>query len=139
MERPRLHVSSVVLGAADPRELAAFYHRLLGWAVAEEYPARPGYPAEDGWAILRPPPGEPGLRGLAVQWEPDYLPPSWPSAPGEPQMMMHLDIAVDDLEAGVTWALQAGATLADYQPQEHVRVLLDPAGHPFCLFRPSPA
>ncbi len=41
-------VSSVVLGAADPRELAAFHHRLLGWAVAEEYPARPGYPAEDG-------------------------------------------------------------------------------------------
>jgi len=54
-------------------------------------------------------------------------------------MMMHLDIAVDDIEAGVAWALQAGATLAGYQPQEHVRVLLDPAGHPFCLFRPAPA
>jgi catechol 2,3-dioxygenase-like lactoylglutathione lyase family enzyme len=139
MERPRLHVSSVVLGAADPRELAAFYHRLPGWAVAEEYPARPGYPAADGWAILRPPPGEAGLRGLAVQWEPDYLPPAWPPAPGEPQMMMHLDIAVDDLEAGAAWALQAGATLAGHQPQEHVRVLLDPAGHPFCLFRAASA
>jgi catechol 2,3-dioxygenase-like lactoylglutathione lyase family enzyme len=100
MERPGLQVSSVVLGAADPRELAAFYHRLLGGAVAREYPARPGYPAEGGWAILRPPPGESGLRGLAVQWEPDYLPSAWPPAPGEPQMMMHLDIAVDDLEAG---------------------------------------
>jgi len=54
-------------------------------------------------------------------------------------MMMHLDIAVDDFEAGVAWALQAGATLAGYQPQEHVRVLLDPAWHPFCLFRPAPA
>ena len=29
----------------------------------------------------------------------------------------------------------AGATLADYQPQEDVRVMLDPAGHPFCLFQ----
>jgi hypothetical protein len=49
-------------------------------------------------------------------------------------MMTHLDIAVEDLTAGVPWAAEAGATLASYQPQEHVRVLLDPAGHPFCLF-----
>jgi hypothetical protein len=63
MERPRLHVSSVVLGAADPRELAAFYHRLLGWAVAEEYPARPGHPAEDGWAILGRRRESPGCAG----------------------------------------------------------------------------
>jgi hypothetical protein len=49
-------------------------------------------------------------------------------------MMSHLDIAVEDLEAGVAWALAAGATLADFQPQERVRVMLDPAGHPFCLF-----
>jgi hypothetical protein len=50
-------------------------------------------------------------------------------------MMLHLDIAAEDLQAAVAWALQAGATLADHQPQDHVRVLLDPAGHPFCLFR----
>jgi hypothetical protein len=49
-------------------------------------------------------------------------------------MMTHLDIAVEDVAAGVAWAVAAGATLASYQPQEHVRVLLDPAGHPFCLF-----
>jgi hypothetical protein len=55
-------------------------------------------------------------------------------------MMMHLDIAVDDLEEGVAWALEAGAELAPHQPQEGVRVLLDPEGHPFCLFtrRPGP-
>jgi hypothetical protein len=49
-------------------------------------------------------------------------------------MMTHLDIAVEDLAAAVAWAVEAGATLAGYQPQENVRVLLDPAGHPFCLF-----
>jgi hypothetical protein len=27
-----------------------------------------------------------------------------------------------------------GAVVAEYQPQRHVRVLLDPAGHPFCLW-----
>jgi hypothetical protein len=43
-------------------------------------------------------------------------------------MGVHLDIAVDDLEAGVAWALKAGATLAVYQPQDDVRVMLDPCG-----------
>jgi hypothetical protein len=27
-----------------------------------------------------------------------------------------------------------GATLAEFQPQAHVRVYLDPEGHPFCLW-----
>jgi hypothetical protein len=49
-------------------------------------------------------------------------------------MTMHLDIEVDDLPAAVERALSLGATLADFQPQSDVRVLCDPAGHPFCLF-----
>jgi len=48
--------------------------------------------------------------------------------------MMHLEIAVDDLETSVAHAVAQGATLARFQPQEDVRVCLDPAGHPFCLF-----
>jgi len=28
-----------------------------------------------------------------------------------------------------------GARVAAFQPQDNVRVLLDPAGHPFCLCR----
>ena len=108
MDRPRMRVSSVVLGAADPNALADFYHQLLGWQIAERYPARPGFPPQDGWAMLRPPPGELGLRGLAIQWEPDYLPPIWPPVPGKQQMMLHLDIAAEDLQAAVAWALQAG-------------------------------
>jgi catechol 2,3-dioxygenase-like lactoylglutathione lyase family enzyme len=129
-----MRVASVVLGAGDPRALAAFYHRLLGWEIVAEYPARPGNPPEDGWAMLRPGPGESGLRALSVQWEPGYRPPVWPPAPGKQQVMQHLDIAVGDLDDAVAWAVRAGATLAEHQPQDHVRVLLDPAGHPFCLF-----
>jgi len=49
-------------------------------------------------------------------------------------MMQHLDIGVGDLDAGVRWAQAQGARLAEHQPQEHVRVMLDPEGHPFCLF-----
>ena len=47
----------------------------------------------------------------------------------------HLDIAVADLDEAVRWALGAGAVLADVQPREAVRVMLDPAGHPFYLFQ----
>lgn len=49
-------------------------------------------------------------------------------------MMAHLDIRVDDLDAAVTKAVEAGATLAQHQPQDDVRVCLDPDGHPFCLY-----
>lgn len=31
-------------------------------------------------------------------------------------------------------ALNLGAGLPEHQPQENVRALLDPAGHPFCLY-----
>ena len=49
-------------------------------------------------------------------------------------MMAHLDIATDDLAGAVANAIECGATVAEYQPQDDVRVMLDPDGHPFCLF-----
>jgi hypothetical protein len=48
--------------------------------------------------------------------------------------MLHLDIHVDELDEGGAHALAVGAILADFQPQDDVRVYFDPAGHPFCLF-----
>jgi hypothetical protein len=52
-------------------------------------------------------------------------------------MMVHLDIEVEDLEAAIAHPVAAVATLAEYQPQESVRVHLDPASHPFCLWVPD--
>ena len=71
---------------------------------------------------------------MEVQWEPHYRPPVWPGVEGQQLMMMHLDIGVADLDAGVAWAIGQGTSLAEHQPQESVRVMLDPEGHPFCLF-----
>ena len=133
MTQPRMRVSGVVIGAPNPRALAAFYERLLGWALVDQAGPRPGAPPEDGWAQLRPPSGTPGVS-LAFEFEPDYAPPVWPSVADEPQIMAHIDIAVEDLDEAVAWAVGAGATLAEHQPQDRVRVMLDPAGHPFCLF-----
>ena len=39
-----------------------------------------------------------------------------------------------DLDAAVAYAVESGATVAEFQPQDGVRVCLDPDGHPFCLF-----
>jgi catechol 2,3-dioxygenase-like lactoylglutathione lyase family enzyme len=132
-KRPGMEVTSVTIGAPDPRALAAFYARLLGWPVTAEEPARPGNPPGDGWAQVRPPDGTAGPT-LNFEFEARYTRPVWPSEAGRQHITEHLDIAVENLDAAIAWAVEAGATLAGYQPQEDVRVLLDPAGHPFCLF-----
>jgi catechol 2,3-dioxygenase-like lactoylglutathione lyase family enzyme len=115
-------LSGIVLDSRDAQELAAFYHRLLGWSVVQDEP---------GWVKLGAPNGGPGL---SFQSDPAYVRPVWPAGPGDPQMKVHLDIHVEDLAAAGAHAEKAGATMADYQPQDDVRVYLDPDGHPFCLY-----
>lgn len=122
MTAPRMTLSGIVLDSPDAQQLAAFYRRLLGWETQQDEP---------GWVKLGSPDGGPGL---SFQTEPAYQRPSWPSDPARQQMMLHLDIAVDDLEVAGRHAIAAGAVLAEFQPQRDVRVYLDPAGHPFCLF-----
>lgn len=131
MRRPAMRVSGPTLDAADPIALAEFYERLLGWAIVRSERPQAGAPPTDGWALLRSPSGN---MKIEVQWEPHYRPPVWPSVEGEQLMMIHLDVGVADLDAGVGWAVAQGAVLADHQPQDDVRVMLDPEGHPFCLF-----
>jgi catechol 2,3-dioxygenase-like lactoylglutathione lyase family enzyme len=122
MQQPPMKLTATVLGAPDAQELAAFYCRLLGWTVRK---------GEPGWVALSTPDGG---AGLSFQTEPGYTRPAWPAGADDQQMMMHLDIEVDDLEAAGAHAVATGAALAEYQPQEDVRVYLDPAGHPFCLW-----
>lgn len=119
---PLLTLSGVVLDSPDAQELAAFYRRLLGWPVDQDEP---------GWVKLRSPQGGPGL---SFQTEDDFRRPTWPAGLDDQQMSIHLDFAVDDLAVAGAHAVEAGATLAHFQPQDDVRVYLDPAGHPFCLF-----
>ena len=115
-------LTATVLDAPDPKALALFYQRLLGWPIGTDEP---------DWVTLRPPGGG---AGLSFQAEPRLIRPTWPAGPDDQQMQLHLDIEVDDLAAAVATAVEAGAREAGFQPQDDVRVLLDPAGHPFCLF-----
>ena len=119
---PRFSLATVVLDCPDAHALADFYSRLLGWEVTQREP---------DWVLLRCPTGGTGLSFQSEAW---YRPPVWSEEPGEQTKMLHLDFLVDDLDAAGAHALEAGAVLASYQPQDDVRVYLDPAGHPFCLF-----
>lgn len=47
---------------------------------------------------------------------------------------VHLDIAVEDMRAGVERAVELGARVAD-ETSSHYTVPIDPAGHPFCLLQ----
>jgi predicted enzyme related to lactoylglutathione lyase len=109
--------------APDPGALARFYSALLDWPIGHEEP---------GTAILAAPGGS---SFVVFQLATGYQAPVWPPADGQQRPMMHLDIQVGDLDSAVDEAVALGATVAMAQPQENVRVLLDPAGHPFCLCR----
>ena len=123
---PRMRASTVNLSAADVPGLSRFYAALLGYALHHDEP---------GWHHLAAPDGP---VALSVQHEPTHRPPVWPQTERAQQMQAHLEIRVDgDLGAAVDRAIALGATLAAYQPQDDVRVLFDPAGHPFCLWVPS--
>jgi catechol 2,3-dioxygenase-like lactoylglutathione lyase family enzyme len=109
--------------APDPGGLARFYSELLGWPIGHEEP---------GTAILAAPGG---AVFFVFQQADDYQAPVWPSVDGAQRPMMHLDFQVGDLDDAVAEAVALGAKMADFQPQPNVRVLFDPAGHPFCLCR----
>jgi predicted enzyme related to lactoylglutathione lyase len=107
--------------------LAQFYSQLLGWKVT----ARDGA----GWIRIDDPAGGVGLNFQAEAW---YQPPVWPEQSGTKDKMLHFEIEVDDLDDAIAHVVAAGGRIADHQPedraQDQLRVMLDPAGHPFCLF-----
>lgn len=106
------------LDCDDPVALAGFYTELLGMEVT--------YTSDD-FVYL----GGPG-NGLGFVKVEKYVPPTWPDA-GVPKQS-HIELSVDDLDAGEAAVLAIGATKPDFQPQpDRWRVLIDPAGHPFCI------
>ena len=108
---------TVALDCPDPAALGAFYARLLDWPV----------PTESGeWVTLQSPAGGPTL---AFQQADGFVAPTWPDP--AVQQQVHLDLAVDDLDAAHERALTLGARHLD--SQSTWRVYADPVGHPFCL------
>jgi hypothetical protein len=74
-------------------------------------------------------------RGLLLMFRPvdGYQPPTWPES-GVP-MQLHFEWVVPDIDAAIEHMTSCGARLAEWQDDTDpdIRVMLDPAGHPFCL------
>jgi hypothetical protein len=116
-----LRFAAVSLDCADPAGLAAFYLGLLGGHLR--------WSSERSVGVQTP-----GLLLVAQRVE-GY---GWPAWPGT--SLAHLDlVAGDDLDLPVERALALGARRAEVQPDPRWTVLLDPAGHPFCITTVAPA
>ena len=124
---PRVSWTTLTVDCSDAEVVGAFYSHLFGWEIT----ARDG----TGWLQISNPHG--GIS-LNIQAEEAYEPPVWPDQPGRQAKMMHFEVLVDDLDAAARLVLASGGAEAPHQPPDRdptrIRVMLDPAGHPFCLF-----
>jgi catechol 2,3-dioxygenase-like lactoylglutathione lyase family enzyme len=113
-----VRLGAVAVDCADPAELSDFYKDVLDLKVMF---SSPDFVALQGAGVL-----------LTFQRVADHQRPSWPA--GAVPKQLHFELAVSDLDAEESRILALGATKADVQPQpDKWRVLIDPAGHPFCL------
>ncbi|EQK05851.1 TPA: VOC family protein [Clostridioides difficile] len=118
----KIKMYSFTMDCKDPHELAKFYAALLNWEIAfynEEYAC-----------VGAPETNQGTYPGITFQRNSEYKPPVWPEKPESQQQMAHMDFAVNDLEEAVQYAIHCGATI---QFTDDWRVMIDPAGHPFCL------
>lgn len=126
--RPTFRWNAVCIDCApgDFEGVIALYRDMLGLHVADK---------EEHWAKLRDPAGGMEINVQAEDW---YVPPVWPEEVPAQTKMMHFEIRVDDVEAAVARAVSLGAHEALNQPADRdartLRIMLDPAGHPFCLW-----
>lgn len=121
----KIKLYAFTVDCTDPHALATFYAALLKWNIVffdEEY------------ACVGPPGTQQGgYPCITFQRNPAYEPPVWPDVPEAQKQMAHLDFAVNHVEEAVQHAIHCGATISEKQFSDHWRVMLDPAGHPFCL------
>ncbi|WP_449061992.1 VOC family protein [Planomonospora algeriensis] len=116
---------ALTVDCPDPDVMADFYAVLLGGEVTRQSADEARVDAEGRLIIFR-----------AV---PDYQPPTWPSP--EVPLHSHFEYVVEDPHAAAQQLLPLGARPARHQDPDDpdLVVMLDPAGHPFCLIRSSAA
>ena len=108
---------SIVIDCPDAAVLSTFYATMLDWKTE----------VQADWVDIRADYGQ----CISFQQVDDYTPPKWPGQ--DVPQQMHLDVVVDDLDTAEAEVIALGATKAEHQPGTTFRVMLDPAGHPFCL------
>jgi catechol-2,3-dioxygenase len=118
-------LAAITFDCAEPGELGRFYAALLDLPVL--------WISERTVALGHE--GEPFLAFTRIE---NYCPPTWPE--GDVPKQAHLELGVDDLDTAQAEIVGLGARVAPLQAApDRVRVLLDPAGHPFCITTLAPA
>lgn len=120
MERPDIFLDSICLDCEWEQipAMVKFYSELLG------YRAEP-LDEDTMPAVIGP------HASISFQPVEGYRPPTWPTETRGQQA--HLDLIVKDLFAAAAFARSIGARDAAAQFGHTWQVMLDPAGHPFCL------
>lgn len=114
-----IELAAITVDCADPAPMANFYIAAADGELVRE-------DADSAWVKIA------GTLWIFRRVE-DYVAPSWPSR-AVPQQM-HVEYCVDDIVAAEEKLTAFGATTAEYQPNRAggLVVMLDPAGHPFCI------
>lgn len=118
---------AVVLDSNISDRLSDFYAQLLGWEKIVQ---------DEEWIIVRSTDGE--GTPLVFQQIEGYEKPTWPAQQGSQQQQVHLDMYVEEVAPAVEYAISCGAHLNPVQLEEDWKVMLDPAGHPFCILPMAP-
>lgn len=117
-------VLAVTFDCPDPKALARFYSDAVGLPTSIE---------SDEFVLL----GELDGTGIAFYRLTSYQRPTWPRPEVEKQV--HLELGVDDLDDAQARLVALGAVVPDAPSSSPSRrVLIDPAGHPFCITQLAP-
>ncbi|MEU2390378.1 VOC family protein [Streptomyces sp. NPDC007369] len=110
-------VKCAAFWAHDGKALADFYAAALGWEVTQTF--------GDTAAMISD-----GTTAYVFYTAASFEAPSWPAD----ELVFHLDLSFDDVEAAEAHLLSLGATKPEHQPGgAHWTVLFDPSGQPFCI------
>jgi len=117
-----MQIAGITIDCEDPAALAAFYAQALGGTIGVQ---------DDTGAQVRLADGQLLLFRRVV----DYQRPTWPS-PQVP-LQLHFECYVDDPGVAEIQLQRLGATTATFQDTDDpdLTVMLDPAGHPFCIIK----
>lgn len=130
---------AIVLDCLDVHEMAEFYRILTGWDYPEAFDQHVldsgGY---DDWLSII---GPEGVR-ISFQRTDKLARTTWPST--EVPQQAHIDFLLDsraELDEMHLRLLKLGAEVRSDRsddPEEPLRVYVDPAGHLLCLFTHNP-
>ena len=113
---------AITIDCNDPRRVADFWSAVFECEVIETGSDRPG------WVRLQPL----GANGPFMNFQPV-------DEPRIGKVRIHVDVLVEDLDAGVERAVSLGATdtgAREELPRGRIAVMTDPEGNDFCVLAP---